>query len=163
MQLFTKLFLSLRCIPSINILRFAPFSPMIDKNFFSFWALLLSFEVEGVEGVLTCGVVGLWGCMVARLNVTHTNAVFWLNSGSGSLQICDGNAFTNLIFPFMTIRFATHQTVFEDVTRHDYRCALNWGRHKQNAYHPSTHPLFSSFLTYESRHLVWSLLHPLLS
>ena len=33
-------------------------------------------RVEGVEGVLTCGVVGLWGCRVARLNVTHTNAAF---------------------------------------------------------------------------------------
>ena len=53
---------------------------MLDKNVFSFWDLLLSFEVVGLRGELVglwgCGAVWLYGCMVARLNVTHTNAAF---------------------------------------------------------------------------------------
>ena len=59
---------------------FEPFVPIADNKAFKRLAFAISrFEVEGVEGVegvLTCRVVGLWGCMVARLNVTHTNAAF---------------------------------------------------------------------------------------
>ena len=100
----TNPFLSFLCIDSIKALRFEPFVPIADNKAFKRLAFAnSSFEVEwveGVEGVLTCGVVGflpckrtsverrgelvwLYGCMVARLNVTHTNAAFWLNSGSG--------------------------------------------------------------------------------
>ena len=76
----TNPFLSFLCIDSIKALRFEPFAPIADNKAFKRLAFAISrFEVEGVEGVLTCGVVGLWGklvwlygCMVARLNVTHT-------------------------------------------------------------------------------------------
>ena len=69
----TNPFLSFLCIDSIKALRFEPFAPITDNKAFKRLAFAISrFEVEGVEGVLTCGVEGLWGCMVARLNVTHT-------------------------------------------------------------------------------------------
>ena len=91
---FTNPFLSFLCIDSIKALRFEPFAPIADNKAFKRLAFAISrFEVEGVEGVLTCGVVGflpckqpsverrgklvwLYGCMVARLNVTHTNLHF---------------------------------------------------------------------------------------
>ena len=90
----TNPFLSFLCIDSIKALRFEPFAPIADNKAFKRLAFAISrFEVEGVEGVLTCGVEGflpckrpsverrgelacLYGCMVARLNVTHTNAAF---------------------------------------------------------------------------------------
>lgn len=83
----TNPFLSFLCIDSIKALRFEPFAPIADNKVFKRLAFAISrFEVEGVEGVegvLTCGVVGLrgelvwlYGCMVERLNVTHTNAAF---------------------------------------------------------------------------------------
>ena len=90
----TNPFLSFLCIDSIKALRFEPFAPIADNKAFKRLAFAISrFEVEGVEGVLTCGVVGflpckqpsverrgklvwLYGCMVARLNVTHTNLHF---------------------------------------------------------------------------------------
>ena len=84
---FTNPFLSFLCIDSIKALRFEPFVPIADNKAFIRLAFAISrFEVVGVvgvEGVLSCGVVGLrgklvwlYGCMVARLNVTHTKAAF---------------------------------------------------------------------------------------
>ena len=91
---FTNPFLSFLCIDSIKALRFEPFVPIADNKAFIRLTFAISrFEVVGVEGVLTCGVVGflpckrpsverrgelvwLYGCMVARLNVTHTKAAF---------------------------------------------------------------------------------------
>ena len=94
---FTNPFLSFLCIASIRALRFEPFASIADNKAFKRLAFAISrFEVVGVEGVvgvLTCGVEGflpckrplverrgelawLYGCMVARLNVTHTKAAF---------------------------------------------------------------------------------------
>ena len=94
---FTNPFLSFLCIDSIKALRFEPFVPIADNKAFIRLTFAISrFEVVGVvgvEGVLTCGVVGflpckrpsverrgklvwLYACMVARLNVTHTKAAF---------------------------------------------------------------------------------------
>ena len=59
----TNPFLSFLCIDSIKALRFEPFAPIADNKAFKRLAFAISrFEVEGVEGVLTCGVVGLYGC-----------------------------------------------------------------------------------------------------
>ena len=66
----TNPFLSFLCIDSIKALRFEPFVPIADNKAFIRLAFAISrFEVEGVEGVLTCGVEGLWGCMVVWLRV----------------------------------------------------------------------------------------------
>lgn len=69
----TNPFLSFLCIDSIKALRFEPFAPIADNKAFKRLAFAISrFEVEGVEGVegvLTCGVVGLYGCMVVWLHV----------------------------------------------------------------------------------------------
>ena len=87
---FTNPFLSFLCIDSIKALRFEPFVPIADNKAFKRLAFAISRlevvgveGVEGVEGILTCGVEGLrgelvwlYGCMVARLNVTHTKAAF---------------------------------------------------------------------------------------
>ena len=70
----TNPLLSFLCINSIKVLRFEPFTPMADNKAFKRLAFAISrFEVEGVEGVLTCGVEGLrgelvwlYGCMVER-------------------------------------------------------------------------------------------------
>ena len=56
----TNPFLSFLCIDSIKALRFEPFAPIVDNKAFKRLAFAISrFEVEGVEGVLTCGVVWL--------------------------------------------------------------------------------------------------------
>ena len=80
--------------------RLAPFSPIAVNNVFNRFNLASSrFEVVGVEGFLTCGVVGvvwLYGScsgkrpfgpsgMVFLLNVTHTKDAFWLYSDSYNL------------------------------------------------------------------------------
>ena len=55
----TNPFLSFLCIDSIKALRFEPFAPIADNKAFKCLAFAISrFEVEGVEGVLTCGGVG---------------------------------------------------------------------------------------------------------
>lgn len=88
----TNPFLSLRCIASIRTFRLAPFSPIADSNVlnrFNFASSRLEVEgVVGVEGFLSCGVVGvvcLYACMAVLLNVTQTKDAFWLYSGSGRL------------------------------------------------------------------------------
>ena len=62
----TNPFLSFLCIDSIKALRFEPFAPIADNKDFKRLVFAISrFEVEGdegVEGVLTCGVVGVYGC-----------------------------------------------------------------------------------------------------
>ena len=76
----TNPFLSLRCIASIRTFRLAPFSPIVDNNVLNRFNLASSrLEVEGVEGFLSCGVVGvevLYACMAVLLNVTQTKDAF---------------------------------------------------------------------------------------
>ena len=64
----TNPFLSFLCIDSIKAFRFEPFVPIADNKVFIRLAFAISrFEVVGVvgvEGVLTCGVVGLRGKLV---------------------------------------------------------------------------------------------------
>ena len=79
----TNPFLSLRCIASIRTFRLAPFSPIVDNNVLNRFNLASSRleveEVEGVEGFLSCGVVGvegLYACMAVLLNVTQTKDAF---------------------------------------------------------------------------------------
>lgn len=79
----TNPFLSLRCITSIRTFRLAPFSPIVDNNVLNRFNLASSrLEVEGVvgvEGFLSCGVVGvevLYACMAVLLNVTQTKDAF---------------------------------------------------------------------------------------
>ena len=63
----TNPFLSLRCITSIRTFRLAPFSPIVDNNVLNRFNLASSrLEVEGVvgvEGFLSCGVVGVEGAV----------------------------------------------------------------------------------------------------
>ena len=73
----TNPFLSLRCIASIRTFRLAPFSPIVDNNVLNRFNLASS-RLE-VEGVLSCGVVGvegLYACMAVLLNVTQTKDAF---------------------------------------------------------------------------------------
>ena len=75
---FTNPFLSFLCIDSIKAFRFEPFVPIADNKAFKRLVFAISrFEVEGVVGFLPCKrplverrgeLVGLYGCMVARLN-----------------------------------------------------------------------------------------------
>ena len=87
MYVLTNPFLSFLCIDSIKVFRFEPFVPIEDNKAFKRLVFAIScFEGvggEGVEGLFACGVEGLrgelvwlYGCIVARLNVTHTNAAF---------------------------------------------------------------------------------------
>ena len=79
MYVLTNPFLSFLCIDSIKAFRFEPSVPIADNKAFKRLAFAIScFEVVGVEGVegLRGELVGLYGCMVTRLNVTHTNAAF---------------------------------------------------------------------------------------
>ena len=86
----TNPFLSFLCIDSIKALRFEPFAPIADNKAFKRLAFAISrFEVEGVEGVegvLTCGVVGFLPCK--RPSVERRGKVVWLHIYKRITKIC---------------------------------------------------------------------------
>ena len=75
--MLTNPFPSFLCIDSIKTFRFEPFAPIADNKAFKRLVFAISrFEVVGVEGVLTCGVVGFLPCK--RPSVERRGKLVWL-------------------------------------------------------------------------------------
>ena len=75
--MLTNPFPSFLCIDSIKTFRFEPFAPIADNKAFKRLVFAISrFEVVGVEGVLTCGVVGFLPCK--RPSVERRGELVWL-------------------------------------------------------------------------------------